>query len=85
MRFGPPRYYQPIAVKREFGFIGGPSMYRETIRPESGVLIVDAEDVPKMIHAQLVAGSSAPAPDSLSAVWCGLIHRQPVERQMEIE
>ena len=42
LTFGPARYYRPVCVRYQFGFLGGPMGYEETTGPDIGPRIVEA-------------------------------------------
>jgi hypothetical protein len=45
MSFGPPRYFVPVCVLTQHGFIGGPSGYKEVSanRVPEGPIIIEHE------------------------------------------
>ncbi len=53
LTLGPPRYYCPVCVRRECGFIGGPSAYREVPEKDKnrGPIIVEGKNVKCESHS----------------------------------
>ena len=46
MRFGPPRYFRPVCIRRRHGFYGGPAGYEEVTGAEkdAGPVILEGLD-----------------------------------------
>lgn len=45
-RCGPPRYFVPVCIRRECGYLGGPSGYEEVTAEEAdrGPIIIKAKE-----------------------------------------